>query len=75
MHNSRVIQILTDLIATLPPLDQLPYTPDFDHAHAILEQRLAHPYPKADAWRAMLYVRKSGRSRARLRKPFRRTHP
>lgn len=72
MHSARVIEILTDLITQLPPLDQLPYTPEFDNAHSQLEERLRHSYSKSDAWRAMLYVRKSGRGRARFRKPFRR---
>ncbi len=69
MISQRMLEIAVDVAKTLPPIDRIPYTADFDRAKAELEARLGRTCSAPEVWWSLVGARKRGlfepRSRSR----------
>ncbi len=61
MLTHRELEIAVEMAhSSLVPIDQLPYTPEFDRLYQAYTNRLGRPVTQSHFWRALTNVRKKG---------------
>jgi len=61
MASMHEIRIAAEVAVEAPvPLDQLPYTVDFDLVHTLFTNRLGRPCSKSETWLSLIGARKRG---------------
>jgi hypothetical protein len=59
----RMLEVAAQVLRVCPPLDRLPYTPEWDKVYEEFVNLYGRPISQSECWACLIHVRKTPRNR------------